>query len=100
MAKGGARPGSGRKKNPAKELAPLGEQSAAKVLKELEHEKALVGIYRHSIDDRLKVHIIMKLREWAYGKPVQELRVANKPGEKLNVNVTSEREKLIAALSR
>jgi hypothetical protein len=97
--RGGGGRGQGRKPNPVKDIR-LGALTALKVLKELNHEKALVEIYKTCYDPRLKVHIIMKLREWAYDKPAQPLRVANEPGEKFEVNVTSEREKLIAALSR
>lgn len=100
MARGGKRSGAGRKRNPAKYLAPLGEASSVRILQKLDHEKALVEIYDGCNDPRLQVHIIMKLREWAFDKPVQRLQVANKPGEKFDVNVTSEREKLIAMLTR
>jgi len=121
MAKGGARAGAGRKKNPAKELAPVGEQTAQEFLDSLGKHPPSAKIFLadephkggHVEEMRrlyyeakrtghywVAVSVIMKNREWAYGKPVQTLQVANKPGEKLNVNVTSEREKLIAALSR
>ena len=99
MAKGGKRAGAGRKKNPAKELAALGEVTAARMLKELEHEKALVDLYKTCGDARLQTHILFKLREWAYGKPVQQVKVGNQQGEKFEVNVSSARDKLIALLT-
>lgn len=97
--KGGSRKGAGRKPNPVKDIK-LGEQTALKILRELKHEKALVTIFNTCWDPRLKVHIIMKLREWAYDKPAQPLRVGNEPGKKFQteVDVTSARDKLVAAL--
>jgi len=97
MSKGGKRPGAGRKKDPVKDIR-LGAQTALKVLKELDSEKELVRIFQKCNDPRLQVHVIMKLREWAYDKPAQPLRVANEPGEKFKVDVTSARDKLAAAL--
>jgi len=99
-SRGGARKGAGRPRNPVKDLAPLGEETAALILRRLKHEKELIEIFYTCGDPRLQVHIIMKLREWAYGKPVQEVRLANQPGKKFEVNVTSARDKLIAALAR
>jgi hypothetical protein len=102
MAKGGKRPGAGRKPDPTKDIR-LGAITALKILRELEHEKALVKIFKTCYDPRLKVHIIMRLREWAYDKPAQPLRVGNEAGKNgkpipFNVNVDSARDKLIAAL--
>lgn len=98
--RGGARKGAGRKPNPVKDLAPLGEETAARILRDLKHEKALKRIFRTCFDPRLQVHIIMKLREWAFDKPVQRVQLGNQPGKKFEVDVTSARDKLIAALTR
>jgi hypothetical protein len=97
MAKGGKRPGAGRKKDPAKDVR-LGALTALKFLKEIDDHKALKTIFNECRDARLQVHIIMKMREWAHDKPAQPLRLANEPGKKFEVDVTSARDKLVAAL--
>jgi hypothetical protein len=99
MGKGGKRPGAGRKKDLTKDIK-LGAATALKFLKELDHLKALAKIYKQCHDPRLQVHIIMRMREWAYDKAAQPLRVGNQPGEKFQteVDVTSARDKLVAAL--
>jgi hypothetical protein len=101
MGKGGKRAGAGRKADPTRDIK-LGAATALKILKELDHEKALITIYKKCFDPRLQVHIIMRLREWAYDKAAQPLRIANAPGKKfeVEVDVTSARDKLIAALTR
>lgn len=68
---GGKRTGAGRRRNPAKDLAATGTSTADRILRELEHEKEILELYNGSTDARLKTHIIFRLREWAYGKPVQ-----------------------------
>ena len=104
MAKGGKRTGAGRKADPAKDLE-LGAKTAQKLLDNLGsgdekgHLKQLKKIYEECHDARIRTHIIFRMREWAYGKPVQELRVANSPGKKFDVNITSAKDKLLAALS-
>jgi hypothetical protein len=69
-AHGGYREGSGRKPDPLKNMH-LGAISALKILRELNHEKELIKLYKECGDARLKVHIIFRLREWGFGKPVQ-----------------------------
>lgn len=98
---GGKRKGAGRRKDPLKDVR-LGATTALKILKDLDHEQALVSIYKKCYDPRLQVHIIMKLREWAYDKAAQPFRLGNEVGKKLQVevDVTSARDKLIAALTR
>jgi hypothetical protein len=91
---GGYREGAGRKKDPLRN-AQLGAETALKILGELKHEKELVSLYKSCGDARLKVHIIFRLREWGYGKPLQmeELKVNG------NINVDpSERLERIAGL--
>lgn len=97
MAKGGKRIGAGRKPDPAKDVR-LGAATALKFLKEIDDQKALKKIFDTCKDYRLQVHIIMKMREWAHDKPAQPLRLANEPGKKFEVDVTSARDKLTAAL--
>jgi hypothetical protein len=76
--RGGYREGAGRKKDPLRN-AQLGAATALKILAELKHEKELVSIYKTCGDARLKAHIIFRLREWGYGKPIQM--------EEINANV-------------
>lgn len=88
MAKrGGPRANAGRKKNPAKELAPTGESTAARILGELKHEKEIKDLYFSCGDARLKTHIIFKLREWAYGKPSQPTEETHKFDENSPMHV-------------
>jgi hypothetical protein len=68
--RGGHREGAGRKPDPLKNIQ-LGAATALKILRDLNHEKELVRLYKECGDARLKVHIIFRLREWGYGKPVQ-----------------------------
>jgi hypothetical protein len=73
--RGGKRPGAGRKANPLKELR-TGALTAEKILRELGHEKEIIKLYGECGDPRLKVHILFRLREWAYGKATQPLEHA------------------------
>ena len=72
MGHGGKRPGAGRKPDPLKGLR-IGATTAEKILRELGHEKEIVKLYRECGDPRLKVQILFRLREWAYGRPTQPL---------------------------
>jgi hypothetical protein len=94
--RGGYRPGAGRKPDPLKN-AQLGAATALKILAELKHEKELVTLYRTCGDARLKAHIIFRLREWGYGKPIQmeEINANLNGGLKLD---PSERLERIAQL--
>lgn len=94
--RGGRREGSGRKVDPLKN-AQLGAATALKILAELKHEKELVTLYRTCGDARLKAHIIFRLREWGYGKPIQmeEINANLNGGLKLD---PSERLERIAQL--
>ena len=86
---GGYREGSGRKRDPLKDIQ-LGAASALKILRELDHEKELVNLYRKCGDARLKVHIIFRLREWGYGKPVQMVEGEFNPDPKRPMHVIVE----------
>ena len=99
MAKGGKRAGAGRKKDPTKDIR-LGAVTALKFLKEVDGHKALLRIFKQCHDPRLQVHILMRMREWAYDKAVQQVRLGNPKDEtfKTEVDVTSARNKLVAAL--
>lgn len=119
--RGGKGRGQGRKRNPAKALAPVGEETAVEfldslgrgprngykkgALEELVHNQGHVEEMRRLYYEARAARqhwtaaaIIFKNREWAYGKAVQRFEVGNKPGEKLQVDVSSARDKLIAAL--
>lgn len=119
--RGGDGRGQGRKRNPAKTLAPVGEATAVEFLdslgrgprngykkgavEELVHNKGHVEEMRRLYYEAKAARqhwtaasIIFKNREWAFGKGVQRVEVGNKPGEKFDVNVTSARDKLTAAL--
>ena len=117
MAKGGARTGAGRKKNPAKDLAPVGERTAVQFLDSLGKEPApkwnvdtahkkghVEEMRRLYYDARRSGHywvaasIIFKNREWAYGKAIQKIQLANQPGKKFEVDVTSSARDKLAAL--
>lgn len=69
--RGGKREGAGRKPDHSKDLLQTGAETALKILEELQHEQAIVRLYKTCGDTRLKAHIIFRLREWAYGKPMQ-----------------------------
>lgn len=66
--RGGKRPGAGRKPNPLKDIR-IGALTAQKILKELEHEKEIIRLYRKCGDSRLRMAIIFKLRDAAFGRP-------------------------------
>lgn len=75
--KGGARPGAGRKRDVTKDLK-AGAASALKILKELKHEQAIVDLYKVCGDARLRALIIFRLRDMAFGKPIQAVDVEGK----------------------
>jgi hypothetical protein len=70
--RGGAGRGQGRKRNPLKELR-VGALIADKILRELKYEAEIIRIFRECGDNPLKVHILFKLHEWAFGKPTQPI---------------------------
>lgn len=72
--RGGKRANAGRKGDPAKDLK-LGAKTAQKFLNDIKHEAELKEIFTKCGDARLKTYIIMRMREWAYGKPKQEVEV-------------------------
>lgn len=84
--RGGAGRGQGRKANPLKVLR-TGALTAAKILDELKHEEEIKTLYKDCGDYRLKVFILFKLREWAFGKPMQpqEDTVVFDPNQPLRV---------------
>ena len=107
MPKGGKRPGAGRKAKP--KLAFIPKSEANNVLdklghdykgKRLPHEDDLwLGLILQP-DLRLRLDTLKYLTDRAKGKPVQQIRMANPEGEKFKVeiDVTSARDKLLAAL--
>lgn len=94
---GGARKNAGRKPNPVKDLASLGEDEATTFLRDINHLKQLKRIFKTCYDPRLQVQIIMRMREWARGKPTETIKLGNVPGEKFAVS-DSARDKLLAKL--
>lgn len=108
---GGKRDGAGRKGDPLKDLE-LGAKTAQALLDRLGsrrrgpdkgHIKQLQKLYDECHDARIKTYIIFRMREWAYGKAVQTLKVANPTGKNgqpipFEVDVISARAKLAADL--
>jgi hypothetical protein len=92
--RGGRREGSGRKVDPLKN-AQLGAATALKILAELKHEKELVTLYRTCGDARLKAHIIFRLREWGYGKPIQMEEIKQDVNAHLHVNASERLTRLL-----
>lgn len=86
--RGGRRPGAGRKPNPLKDIK-TGAATAARILAELKHEKAIIDLYNGCQDYRLKTHILFRLREDAYGRPrqVQEDKIIFDPNAPLTVEI-------------
>ena len=118
---GGAGRGQGRKRNPAKALAPVGEDTAFEFLNSLGrgpkagYKKGAVEELVHNqghVEEMRRLYyeakcagqvwtaaaIIFKNREWAFGKPVQVLKLGNDQDKPLKVDVTSARDKLAAKL--
>jgi hypothetical protein len=110
-AKGGKRPGAGRKKIKAECLVEGNKDFAMRVLVRIGKPgwRDYSDITKVKSDEDLALHFIAagyhsydqfnKLLDRKYGKPVQQIRVGNPEGEKFNVNVESARDKLIAALA-
>ncbi len=96
---GGARPGAGRRKDPLRS-AQLGAATALKILDELKHEKELVTLYRGCGDARLKAHIIFRLREWGFGKPVQMEELNAKIDGSLKLDPSERLDRLTQLLTR
>jgi hypothetical protein len=82
--RGGKRSGAGRKPDKSKDFA-TGAATALKILRDLKHEEQLIKLYETCGDARLKTHIIMRLREWAFGKPAQPVDTAFDPDKPLHV---------------
>ena len=64
--RGGRREGAGRKANPAKDLR-IAQATAQRLLAELGYEKELLELYRKCGDARLKLQILFRLDERAWG---------------------------------
>ncbi len=96
---GGYREGAGRKSDPLKN-AQLGAATALKILNELKHESELVRLYRNCGDARLMAHILFRLREWGYGKPVQMEEVNANVDGNLNLDPSARLERLTGLLTR
>ena len=119
--RGGPGRGQGRKKNIAKDLAPVGEETALKFLDSLGrgpakgYRKGAIETLVHNqghVEEMRRLYylakaagqywsayaIIHRNREWAFGKAVQRVELGSKPGKPLEVDVTSSRDKLLAAL--
>jgi|HubBroStandDraft_4_1064222.scaffolds.fasta_scaffold03927_9 hypothetical protein len=79
VQRGGARKGAGRKPDPLKDVR-IGAGTAQRILKDLNHEKEIAKLYRECGDTRLKVHILFRLRDSAFGRPGQQ---QEPKGEKL-----------------
>lgn len=88
--RGGKRAGAGRKPDHSKDLLQTGAATAQRILDELKHEEALKKLYRTCGDTRLKAHIIFRLREWAYGKPIQFLQQQHEFDPKSELKVVIE----------
>ena len=76
--RGGKRPGAGRKRDPLKDIH-IAASTARKALARIDAENKIVEIFETCGDARLKTHIIFRLRESAYGKPVQAIEGGEKP---------------------
>jgi hypothetical protein len=97
MARGGKRPGAGRKR---KEKLPLATKSiASEVLAKIDEVKWWLALL-HSKDARLRFDVQKYLTDRRDGRPVQQVRVASPDSDKLKVEVdlVSAREKLLAKL--
>jgi hypothetical protein len=84
--RGGKRAGAGRRKDVSRDLV-TGAKTALRMLNDLDHEKELKKLYATCFDSRLQAHIIFRLREWAFGKPVQpqEDKIGFDPDQPLRV---------------
>ena len=111
MARGGARPGAGRKKLKA-EVAEGDKLFASRVLARIGKPgwTQFSDLRKVKNDEDYALYLLLsygrgdyqfhKLLDRKYGKPVQRVRVGNVEGEKLQhaVDVTSARDKLFAKL--
>jgi hypothetical protein len=112
MAKGGARPGAGRKKLKP-EVAEGDKVFASRVLARIGKPgwREFADLSKVKSDEDYALYLLLsydrgdyqfhKLLDRKYGKPVQRVRVGNPEGEKLKleVDVTSVRNKLLAVLA-
>lgn len=94
MPRGGARPGAGRKKNPAKELRTA-QATAERILAELQYEKEIVSLYRETADHRLKLQILTALQDRAFGKPAFA-EPEKTPELNVNLNASDRLNELLA----
>lgn len=118
---GGGGRGQGRKKNTAKTLAPVGEETALEFLDSLGRGPTK-GFKKGSVEDLVHnqghveemrrlyyaakatgqvwtaFSIIFRNREWAFGKAVQKVEVGNKGDKPFELDVTSSLDKLAAKL--
>lgn len=114
MSHGGKRTGAGRRKGESAKLSAAlltkgdnGKLFAERVLARLETAPDLKKIktaedYALSLlfsrDIQTQSHNFNRLLDRKYGKPKQALTVANPPGEKFEVSMTSSKDKLWAKL--
>lgn len=84
MARGGKRHGSGRKRDPAKDIR-LSQAEAEKLLRDLEKRRSLVEIYATCGDARLQAHINLKIREHAWGKPTERTEIGGRDGNPIQI---------------
>jgi hypothetical protein len=103
---GGARAGAGRKKKPVL-VAPKLTKTLAQKLQADDSTELRWKLLRNvggNVPDigslRLRFDVEKYIWDRAEGRPVQQVRLANPEGEKfqLKVDVTSARDKLVAAL--
>lgn len=98
MPRGGRRPGSGPKKKPVLAQAPsLKKDLAQQLLSEPETAQRWKA-FRDLGDHWFRLAVEKYIWDRAEGRPIQQVRLANPPGEKFEVNVTSARDKLVAKL--
>jgi hypothetical protein len=107
--RGGARGGGKKKKTQPPEQIDArsteGQKRAAAIIDALNKPVSEGDPYEiqkfRRIDDA-GVRDSLDLRKWLYdkatGRPMQEIRLANRPTEKFEVDITSARDKLMAAL--
>lgn len=67
MPRGGARPNSGPKPNPAKQLR-IGQAAAQKLWREIGYAKEVKRLYEQCNDTRLKLQILFRIDEKAFPK--------------------------------
>jgi hypothetical protein len=79
MPRGGKRPHSGRKADPARD-SKLGAVKAQKLLADLKAEAALKNAFETCKDARLIAYIFFKLFELGYGKAAENVEITGKDG--------------------